>query len=102
MDFEAHWRERERERERESRMLTDGLTGWLAMYRFSGLCSGFTKVKLKSTPVSQLNQPMEIINRMLLHNHHALKKMQVYKGGNSIEYYWLLVAMWCGCVKKNN
>jgi hypothetical protein len=26
--------------------------------------------------------------------------MQVYKGGNSIEYYWLLVAMWWGCVKK--
>ncbi|KAJ6883330.1 hypothetical protein NC652_030530 [Populus alba x Populus x berolinensis] len=68
------------------------------MYRFSGQCSGFTKVKLKSTPVSQLNQRMEIINIMILHNHHALKTMQVYKGGNSIEYYWLLVAMWCGCV----
>jgi hypothetical protein len=30
-----------------------------------------------------------------------LKMMQVYKGGNSIEYYWLLVAMWWGVFKKN-
>jgi hypothetical protein len=41
----------------------------LAQYRFNGLNSDFTKVKLQSTPhfnVSQLNQPTKMIGRLFL------------------------------------